>query len=143
MCNWGGYSALEAAGTDKTAYAPNVRLIRLMCLGRVHVGLILKAFELGADGVMLLGCASGNCRYEFGIESARESVAEAKKILNLLGMGSKRVHLIEAPPGAGDFAVRRMSTFVKRTRGLGPSPVKYVPKQVELMWDLQVSTEEV
>lgn len=135
VCNWGAYSALESAGTAMFKYAPNVRLIRLMCLGRVHTGLLLKAFEMGADGVILLGCTSGNCHYKFGIDSSKETVAETKKMLNLLGMGSKRVHLVEVPPADSDFLVRRIDAFVKRTKEMGPSPVKYVPKQVELKWD--------
>ncbi|MFA4836259.1 MAG: hydrogenase iron-sulfur subunit [Dehalococcoidia bacterium] len=134
VCNWDAYSALEAAGTERTSYAPNVRLIRLMCLGRVHTGLVLKAFELGADGVVLLGCSSGNCHYEFGIERTKQTVAETKKMLNLLGLGSKRVHLVEVPAGDRDFVARRINAFVKRTRELGPSPVKYAPKQVDLLW---------
>jgi len=124
VCNWGAYSALEAAGLAKTRYAPNVRLIRLMCMGRVHTGMLLKAFELGADGVLLLGCPPGSCHYEFGIDRTKESVAETKKMLNLLGMGSKRVHLVEVPQGDGDFVAHRIDVFVKRTKGLGPSPIK-------------------
>lgn len=131
ICNWGAYSGLEMAGMSRIEYAPNVQLIRLMCLGRVNTGLVMKAFELGADGVILLGCPSGNCHYEFGIDRAKESVAQIKKLLNLLGAGSKRVHLAEVPLGEGAFFAKSVNAFVKRVRTLGPSPIKYIPKQAE------------
>ncbi len=136
VCNWGAYSALEAAGVAKIKYASTVRLIRLMCLGRVHTGLMLKAFEMGADGVLLLGCPSEHCHYGSGASKAKESVAEVKKMLNLLGMGSKRVHLVEVPPGDGEFVARRINAFEKRVREMGPGPVHYVPKQIELVGEL-------
>lgn len=138
VCNWGAYSALEAAGAAKTNYPSNVRLIRLMCLGRVHTGLVLKAFELGADGVLLLGCPSGNCHYEFGIDRTKEMVAQTKRMLNLLGMGSKRVHLVELPAGDADFLAKRIDAFVKRVKELGPSPARRAPSQSELLWGLPV-----
>jgi len=120
------------AGVKKMKYAPNVQIMRLMCLGRVSTGLVLKAFELGADGVLLLGCPSGSCHYEFGIDRTKETVAQIKKMLNLLGLGSKRVHLVEVPPGEGDFVARRINTFEKRIKELGPSPIKYIPTQTVL-----------
>lgn len=133
VCNWGAYSALEMAGINRTKYAPNVHLMRLMCLGRVHSGLVMKAFELGADGVLLLGCPSGTCHYEFGVDRTKEVVAQTKKMLNLLGLGSKRIHLVEVPPGDGDFVARRINRFEKRIKDLGPSPIKYLPRQIELV----------
>ena len=95
-----------------------------MCLGRINTGIILRAVQLGADGVVLLGCEAGGCHYEVGIRRAKESITQTKRILNLLGIGSKRVHLIEVKPGEGDYVARRINAFVRRTRGLGPSPIK-------------------
>ena len=127
VCNWGAYAGLEMAGVNRNRYSANVSLMRLMCLGRVSTGLILKAFEMGADGVLLLGCPSGSCHYEFGSDRAREEVAQIKKMLNMLGMGSKRVHLVEVPAGDGEFVARRINMFEERIRELGPSPVKRAP----------------
>ena len=129
VCNWGAYSGLEMAGIEKHKYPPNVKLMRLMCLGRVSTGMVFKAFEMGADGVLLLGCASGSCHYEFGVDRTKEEVSQIKRMLNMLGMGSKRVHLVEAPAGDGEFVARRINRFEKRIRDLGPSPVKYLPKK--------------
>lgn len=132
VCNWGAYSGIEVAGDRRIEYPANVHLIRVMCLGRVHHGLVLRAFEMGADGVILLGCPSGQCRYRSGIEQTKGMVAQVKRMLNMLGVGSKRIHLVEVPAGDGEFAARRIAAFVKRTQEMGPSPVKYVPKQAEL-----------
>ncbi len=132
VCNWGAYSGLEMAGVDQYKYSPNVHLMRLMCLGRVSTGMVLKAFELGADGVLLLGCPPGNCHYEFGVDRNKEEVSQIKKMLNMLGMGSKRIHLVEAPAGDGEFVARRINAFEKRIRELGPSPIKISPGKTVL-----------
>ena len=138
VCNWGAYSGLEMAGINHHKYASNVQLIRLMCLGRVSTGMVLKAFELGADGVLLLGCPSGNCHYEFGVDRAKEEVSQIKRMLNMLGMGSKRVHLVEVPAGDGEFVARRINLFEKRIRELGPSPVECSSKSIAVKDDTLV-----
>ena len=122
-CNWEAYSGVEMAGVDSMAYPACVRLVRVMCLGRLHLGLILKAFELGADGVVLLGCPPENCHYESGMNSARETVRQAKKILSLLGIEPERLALVEVPVGGGDTVSRRLAAFVERIRNAGPSLV--------------------
>ena len=123
VCNWSAYSGVEMAGVNREEYPPNIWLVRLMCLGRLHLGLILKAFELGADGVMLLGCPSDDCHYESGMASAKEVFVQARKMLNLLGIDPKRLALVEVPLGRGDFLANRVSGFVKRIKGVGSSPL--------------------
>ena len=123
VCNWSAYSSVEMAGVNREEYPPNIRLVRLMCLGRLHLGLVLKAFELGADGVMLLGCPPDDCHYESGIASAKEVFTQARKMLNLLGVDQKRLALVEVPLGRGDILARQVSTFVKRIGKAGSSPL--------------------
>lgn len=123
VCNWSAYSGVEMAGVNREEYPPNIQLVRVMCLGRLHLGLILKAFELGADGVMLLGCPSDDCHYESGMASAKEVFTEARKMLNLLGIDSKRLALVEVPLGRGGFLARKVSTFVKHISQAGSSPL--------------------
>ena len=124
ICNWGAYSGLEMAGMEKRQYPASVRLVRLMCLGRLHLGLVLKAFELGADGVMLLGCPAGECHYEAGTESAKELLVQARKVLHLLGIDPERLDLIEVPLGRGDLLARRVTAFTKRIGQAGASPLR-------------------
>ncbi len=113
VCNWGAYSGLEMAGVNREEYPANIKLVRVMCLGRLHLGLVLKAFELGADGVMIFGCPPDDCHYDSGMEKARVMFTQARKTLNLLGIDPKRLALVEIPVGGDDIFVRRVSTFVK------------------------------
>ena len=114
VCNWGAYSGVEMAGIMGIEYPASVKLVRMLCLGRLHMGLLLKAFELGADGVILLGCPTADCHYESGMEKAKELFAQTKKVLGLLGIEPKRLALAEVPLGRGDILAGRLSSFVKR-----------------------------
>jgi len=119
VCNWGAYSGVEMAGVNRIEYPASVKLVRVMCLGQLHLGLILKAFELGADGVILLGCPPSDCHYESGMERTKELFAQARKTLNLLGIDPKRLALAEVPLGKGDILAGRLSSFAKRIGGVG------------------------
>jgi len=124
VCNWGAYSGVEMAGVHKRQYPASVKLVKVTCLGRLHLGLVLKAFELGADGVMLLGCPPEDCYYESGTERAKELFTQARKILHLLGIDPKRLALVEVPLGRGDILAKRVSTFAKHISGAGSSPLR-------------------
>jgi len=113
-CNWSAYSALETAGSQRLAYPANVRPIRVMCLGRLHPGLILKAFELGADGVLLLGCPPGECHYEFGYERAEELFQQTRAIAHLLGIEDERLKLDWVRAGEGEDFVQKVTEFYRR-----------------------------
>ena len=124
VCNWGAYSGVEMAGVQQRKYPVNVNLVKLTCLGRLHLGLVLKAFELGADGVMLLGCPAGDCYYESGNERAKELFTQARKILYLLGIDPERLALVEVPLGRGDVLAKRVSSFVKRISRIDSSRLR-------------------
>ena len=117
-CNWGGYSGIEMAGVNRLEYPAGITLIRLMCLGRLNLGLIMKAFELGADGVILLGCPPENCSYESGMKNAQGLYAQASKMLNLLGIVKQRLSLVEVPTGDGEFTARTLSAFASKIETL-------------------------
>lgn len=129
VCSWSAYSGVEMAGIDKRQYPASIRLVRLMCLGRLHTGLILKSFELGADGVMLLGCPPEDCHYESGMTQAREVFTQAKKLLELLGINEKRLALVEVPLGRGDLLASRLSSFVRQIKRAGTSPLNNLPAE--------------
>ncbi len=113
ICNWGAYSGLEMAGLNRREYPASIKLVKVMCLGRVSLGLVLKAFELGADGVLLLGCPPQDCHYDSGSEKARELLTQARKTLHLLGIDPKRAEFIEVPSGRDDVFVRKVSAFAR------------------------------
>ena len=120
ICNWEAYSGLEMAGINRIEYSSNVNFIKLMCLGRIHLGLVLKAFEQGADGVILVGCPSHNCRYEFGIGQAERSIEPIMNILNTLGLGAERLSLVNVPLAGGEYLAGELNSFVEKIRNMGP-----------------------
>lgn len=112
-CEWSGYAAAELAGAQKLTYPPNVRLIRLDCSGRLQPGLILKAFEMGAAGVLVLGCAPRLCHYERGNERAAATYEQVEAITGMLGLPSTRLRLAWTPPDDGPAFSHLVTEFVE------------------------------
>jgi coenzyme F420-reducing hydrogenase delta subunit len=100
-CNWHAYSSLESAGIDKLSIKPVIYPIRLACLGRISTGIILKAFEKGAEAIMLLGCPDGECKHNSGNKAARDVFQEAKSLLKMMGYKENQLKyvLLEANDG--------------------------------------------
>ncbi len=111
-CNWNAYSGLEAAGAEKNPYSPTVYPIRLACLGRITPGIILKAFENGANGVLLLGCGEGECQFELGNKQVAEIVPETKSLLKLLGYNDKQFQLDFVDAGDGKSFKEIIQKFI-------------------------------
>ena len=124
FCNWCSYAAADLAGTSRMQYPPNVRTIRVMCSGRVSDFLILKAFALGADGVLVGGCHPGDCHYMKGNLSARRRVTGLKPFLKAIGISSDRLMLQWIGASEGKKMAEAMSNFTETIRNLGPSPFK-------------------
>jgi F420-non-reducing hydrogenase iron-sulfur subunit len=124
FCNWCSYAAADLAGTSRMQYPPNVRTIRVMCSGRVNELLILKAFALGADGVLVGGCHPGDCHYMKGNLSARRRVTGLKPFLNAVGISSDRLRLQWIGASEGLKMAETISGFTETIRDLGPSPLK-------------------
>jgi F420-non-reducing hydrogenase iron-sulfur subunit len=117
-CNWGAYSAVEAAGVQFLNYDPSVRLVRLMCSGRAHIGVILQAFSQGADRVLVLTCrheddgSATQCHYHTGNDQAKRSVEQAQQLIGLLGIDAARLALYEMRPGDGPGFVGAVEEFL-------------------------------
>ncbi len=120
-CNWDAYSGLEAAGKDRRYYSAAIRPVRVMCLGRLHPGLILKAFERGVDGVMMLGCSPGDCHYDFGNRGAEAVFSLSKDLLGLLGFQEKQLQLDYVAAGDGNAFIDKIEKFMA---GLNGTPQK-------------------
>jgi coenzyme F420-reducing hydrogenase delta subunit/NAD-dependent dihydropyrimidine dehydrogenase PreA subunit len=112
-CEWSGLAAAELAGAQQFSYPANVRLIRLGCSGRLQPGLILKAFELGAAGVLVLGCAPKLCHYEQGSERAVAAYEQVEALTGLLGFPATRLQLAWTPPDNGLAFAELVTEFVK------------------------------
>jgi F420-non-reducing hydrogenase iron-sulfur subunit len=121
-CNWDAYSAMDMAGTKHNPYPASVRPIRLTCLGQVHPGIILKALEKGASGVLLLGCAPGECHYEFGNQQAEKAFAEARGLASLLGYRDEQLQMDWIAAGQGETFAEKVRQFVCRLDGMPGVP---------------------
>ena len=119
-CNWCSYRAADLAGTSRLKYPPNIRLIRLMCSGRMDPTFILKALSEGADGVLLTGCHPGECHYlEQNYKALRRYLILRRTLLQF-GIEAERVKLVWASAAEGVRLAREITTFVEEIRALGP-----------------------
>ncbi len=121
LCNWCSYAGADLAGTSRTSYAPNIRIIRVPCSGRVDPLFIAKAFQEGADGVMVLGCHPGDCHYVEGNYHARRRFAVMHRLLDYLGVDKGRVMLEWVSASEGARFARVVNEFTDRVRQLGPA----------------------
>ncbi|MFH1502781.1 MAG: hydrogenase iron-sulfur subunit [Candidatus Eisenbacteria bacterium] len=120
-CNWCSYPAADAAGINKMQYPPNARIIRVMCAGRIHPAFVLKALELGADGVLVSGCHFADCHYLFGAKRAAEQFEKTAELVRLLGLPKERVRFEQISAAEAPEFVRVMHEFVEDLKRLGPS----------------------
>jgi F420-non-reducing hydrogenase iron-sulfur subunit len=125
-CNWCSYPAADSAGINRMQYPPNVRIIRTMCMGRVNPGHVLKAFEMGADGVLVSGCHFEDCHYSFGARKAAEQYKKLEKIVKLLGFEKERMR--QEFISAAEFPkfVQVVKEMVEQVKKLGPTTIKPV-----------------
>ena len=122
LCNWCSYRGADLAGTSRMKCAPNVRPIRVMCSGRVEPAFILKAFEAGADGVLVLGCHPGDCHYAEGNYKAIRRIALLKNMLSQLGIEDERLRLEWVSASEGGHFVAITDEMTEQVRKLGPFP---------------------
>lgn len=120
LCNWCSYTAADLAGTSRKKYAPNVRIIRVMCTGRIDPTFILKAFRAGADGVMISGCHPGECHYQEGNIKCLRRVTLLKKLLVQFGIERERLRLIWASAAEGEKIAYEANDMTEVIRSLGP-----------------------
>ncbi|UCD39487.1 MAG: hydrogenase iron-sulfur subunit [Candidatus Bathyarchaeota archaeon] len=123
-CQWCSYGAADLAGVSRIQYPPNIRIIRVPCSGRVDVLHVLKAFQNGADGVIITGCLIGDCHYTDGNVKAKDRVDVMKKSLGALGIDSNRLEIDFASSSEGRKFATMMTTFVEKIRRLGPNPLR-------------------
>jgi F420-non-reducing hydrogenase iron-sulfur subunit len=93
LCNWCSYRGADLAGTSRIQYSASLRIVRVMCSGRVEPLFVIKAFSEGADGVLICGCHLGDCHYSEGNYKAARRIPLLKKLLTQLGIEEKRVRL--------------------------------------------------
>jgi len=128
LCNWCSYRGADLAGTSRIKCAANVRAIRVMCSGRVEPAFVLRAFELGADGVLVLGCHPGDCHYAEGNYKALRRMELLKRTLIQLGVGEDRFRLDWVSASEGDRFSHVVNDITEKVRALGPFNAKQESK---------------
>ena len=93
LCNWCSYAGADMAGTSRMGYPANIRILRVPCSGRVDPMVVVKAFELGADGVLVAGCHPGDCHYSQGNYYSRRRFTLLRSLLGFLGIEKERLRL--------------------------------------------------
>jgi coenzyme F420-reducing hydrogenase delta subunit len=113
-CNWNAHESLQEAGRQHLSFPAGARPLKVDCLGQVGSSVILKAFEKGADGVMLLGCSPEECHYEFGSRRAAELFEEVRKLVSLLGFREEQLEFHQVHTGEGERLIEAVRAFVDR-----------------------------
>ncbi len=111
-------------------YPDSIRIVRMPCTGKVDVLHMLRAFEKGADGVYLVGCMEGDCRFNNGNLRARKRVEQARRILNAVGVEGERIEMFNLSSGEGPRFAEIATEMTDRIVGLGPNPLKAGKKKM-------------
>ncbi|MCX6143902.1 MAG: hydrogenase iron-sulfur subunit [Ignavibacteriales bacterium] len=120
LCNWCSYTGADLAGVSRIKSAPNVRILRTMCSGRVDPAFILKAFQLGADGVIVMGCHLGDCHYQEGNYKTVRRLPFLKRLIKDFGIDPRRLRLEWVSASEGDRFAKVVNEMTEEIRQLGP-----------------------
>ncbi|MEW6238302.1 MAG: hydrogenase iron-sulfur subunit [Candidatus Omnitrophota bacterium] len=133
FCNWCTYTASDLTGISRLAYAPNVRVIRVMCSGRIDPQFVLKALRQGADGVLIGGCHPGDCHYQEGNYKCLRRIKLLKRMLAEMGLEDERVRLEWIAGSEGDKVQKVVNEMTEQIRRLGPLRLAPIPVPHELV----------
>jgi F420-non-reducing hydrogenase iron-sulfur subunit len=123
VCNWCSYAGADLAGSARTQYPPDIRIVRLMCTGRVDPLFIMKAFTDGADGVLVSGCHFGDCHYLEGNFKAAKRMFLVKSLIRNIGLEDRRLRMTFVSASEGAKWALVVADVVKTIHELGPSPI--------------------
>ncbi|MEM2102221.1 MAG: hydrogenase iron-sulfur subunit [Candidatus Bathyarchaeia archaeon] len=125
LCNWCSYAGADLAGVSRIQYPPNIRIIRVMCSGRIDPAFVLEAFKNGADGVLVAGChLPSDCHYLSGNFKAARRIALLRKVLADFGIEPERLRLEWVSASEGDRFAAIVRDMVAEIKKLGPNPFK-------------------
>jgi F420-non-reducing hydrogenase iron-sulfur subunit len=110
-------------------YPGTIRIVRVPCTGKVDIIHILRAFEKGADGVYVVGCLEGDCRFSNGNLRARKRVEQAQQILDAIGIGGERTRMYNLSSGEGPRFAEYAVEMTEKIKELGPNPIKLSKKK--------------
>jgi F420-non-reducing hydrogenase iron-sulfur subunit len=120
LCNWCSYAGADLAGTSRIQYPPNLKVIRVMCSGRVNPIFVINALQQGADGVLIGGCHPGDCHYERGNYLARRRIAVLKNLIQFVGIDPRRIRMTWVSAAEGNKFAEVVKEITEDIRKLGP-----------------------
>jgi F420-non-reducing hydrogenase iron-sulfur subunit len=120
LCTWCSYTGADLAGTARMTYSPNIRIIRVMCSGRVDPQFVIKAFKEGADGILISGCHPGDCHYKEGNYKALRRHRLLRKMLEQFCIEKERLRLEWVSAAEGAKFQNVCDEFTEQIKELGP-----------------------
>ena len=120
LCNWCSYTGADLAGTSRLQYPPNIRIIKVMCSGRVNPQFVLKALQEGADGVLVSGCHPGDCHYIEGNYHARRKLSLLRELMEFVNVEPERFQVSWVSASEGTKFAEVVTNFTKQVAALGP-----------------------
>ncbi|MBL7110387.1 MAG: hydrogenase iron-sulfur subunit [Bacteroidales bacterium] len=126
LCNWCSYTGADLAGTSRMKYAQNIRVVRVMCSGRIEPTFVLKSFREGADAVLICGCHPGDCHYHEGNYKCMRRYHLLQKYIQQMGIEKDRLRLEWVSASEGKQFAELVDSMTARIIELGPSKIKEV-----------------
>ena len=120
LCNWCSYAGADLAGTSRIQYSSNVKIIRVMCSGRVNPVFLINSLQNGIDGILIGGCHPGECHYDTGNYLARRRITILKKLLEYVGIDPRRVKLTWVSASEGNKFAEVINEFAAEIKKIGP-----------------------
>jgi F420-non-reducing hydrogenase iron-sulfur subunit len=136
LCNWCSYAGADLAGVSRIQYPPNIRVIRVMCSGRVDPEFIFQGFQTGIDGIIVMGCHPGDCHYLEGNYEAEKKFEMVQKLLSFINFDS-RVRLEWVSASEGNRFAEVVTEFTNKIKDLGSSPVNNSTKAQDIIKKLK------
>jgi F420-non-reducing hydrogenase iron-sulfur subunit len=141
LCNWCSYAGADLAGVSRIQYPTNIRVVRVMCSGRIDPTIPLEVLKQGADGVIILGCHPGDCHYSEGNLYEERKIKMLKKLIALTGLEPNRLRLEWVSASEGQRFAKVVTEFTEQIRKLGPSPLSGSKPNQKILENLQAAKD--
>lgn len=130
LCNWCSYAGADLAGTSRVNYPPYIKVVRVMCSGRLNPLLLIYALLEGADGVLVSGCHPGDCHYKHGNFLARRRVTIARELAEFIGIDPRRIQMSWVSASEGNKFAEVVEKVTNTIKELGPN--NYLKREKDL-----------
>jgi F420-non-reducing hydrogenase iron-sulfur subunit len=139
LCNWCSYAGADLAGVSRIQYPSNIRIVRVMCSGRIDPIIPLEVFMRGADGILVLGCHPGDCHYVEGNLYEERKIKMLKMLIALTGLEPERLKLEWVSASEGQRFAQVVTEFTEQIKKLGRSPLSGEKPNQKIFENLQAA----